>query len=260
MRWKGLGLKQVEKWCHPQFTEDGPAESEALWIWFVAGLGLAPGGLIRGRVQARRDPPPRLGEPKGASSSGGLCPLLLGSEVGRLATVLPSSLVVSALAWAPAPARQAFPPGGTLQVPFSPESSVMILIDASFQQTFISRLLLPGTMLGMEGTVMNLPLILLWERRRSSGRWRKLTTQPFIPHLFYQPVFLPVTYSLSGVCLRPVALPYADCNVRFSRLVMIPLTCLNYSLSVILICAWWLLYLHKEMWSVSWKLRKVVTS
>ena len=37
----------------------------------------------------------------------------------------------------------------------------MILIDASFQQTFISRLLLPGTMLGMEGTVMNLPLILL---------------------------------------------------------------------------------------------------
>ena len=77
MRWKGLGLKRVEKWCHPQFTEDGRAESEALWIWFVAGLGLAPGGLIRDRVQARHDPPPRLGEPKGASSSGGLCPLLL---------------------------------------------------------------------------------------------------------------------------------------------------------------------------------------
>lgn len=45
MRWKGLGLEQVEKWCHPQFTESSAAESETLWIWSVAVLGLAPAGI-----------------------------------------------------------------------------------------------------------------------------------------------------------------------------------------------------------------------
>ena len=150
-------------------------------------------------------PHPRLGEPTWASGSAGLCPLLLRAEVDHLATILPSSLVVSALAWAPAPARQAFPPGGTLQVPFSPKSSVMTLIDASFQQTLISRPSLPGTMLGMEGTVMNLPPILLSERKWGDAeKTYILTTQPLRPHLFYPPVLPPYdlfpVWSVSEAC------------------------------------------------------------
>ena len=81
----------------------------------------------------------------------------------------------------------------------------MTLIDASFQQTLISRPSLPGTMLGMEGTVMNLPLILLSERKWGDAeKTYILTTQPLRPHLFYPPVLPPYdlfpVWSVSEAC------------------------------------------------------------
>lgn len=132
----------------------------------------------------------------------------------------------------------------------------MTFTDASFQQTLISHLSLPGTMLGMEGTVMNLPPMLLSEHRWGDTE----KTRIFTARLSFLTCFISQSFLVPCLeCVWDLWPFHAETAVGVSpRLVVIPLTCLR--LSVILMCAWWLLYLHKEMWSVSWKLRKVVTS
>lgn len=69
----------------------------------------------------------------------------------------------------------------------------MTFTDASFQQTLISRLSLPGTMLGMEGTVMNLPPMLLSEHRWGDTE----KTRVFTAHLSF------LTCFISQSCLVP---------------------------------------------------------